>query len=611
MSLSKFNGAVVLSPTNLADVSTPAGAKTKWNATFTFTDNSGAYLGTQVAVGDAISLDTSAADIGTITTYVVSSVVSSTFNSFRVVMDYVTSNNNPAGAPDVSYAVGLSGAVGRPTTTRGLYTLPSPGIQALPDTFSFLLANDNNSAIDAFTLGSTSSSGIAGGTAGAVVYQSSVNTSGFSAVGTAGQVLVSGGTNAPTWVNQAAIAVSSTSNLSGGTAGGVPYQSASGTTSYLGAGTAGQVLTSGGTGAPTWTSVSSLTVASATNATNSVNVSVTDSAVGATAVYPTWVSATTGNALINTTSTKLSFVPITGILTASGFVGPLTGNVTGTASSLAGGALGSVPYQSGAGTTAFLAAGTAGYLLTTNGAGAPTWTSPAGLTVTNATNATSLSGGTAGGVPYQSASGTTSYLGAGTAGQVLTSGGTAAPTWTSASSLSVSSATTSTNLAGAQWALPYQSAFNTTSMLAAGTSGQVLTSNGSAAPSWQTPAAAPTTATTQAYGDNTTNIATTAFVDRLRSSPTSANTTAALADRGKTILATAGITAPASVFAAGDCFSVYNNSAANITLTSGAGLTLYLVGTATTGNRTLAQRGIATVYYVSATEAVITGGGLT
>lgn len=115
---------------------------------------------------------------------------------------------------------------------------------------------------------------------------------------------------------------------------------------------------------------------------------------------------------------------------------------------------------------------------------------------------------------------------------------------------------------------------------------------------------------TQAYGDNATNVATTAFVDRLRSSPTSTSTTAVIADRGKTITTAAGVTIPANVFAAGDCFSVYNNSAATITLTSGAGLTLHLVGTATTGNRTLAQRGIATVYYISATEAVITGGGL-
>lgn len=50
--------------------------------------------------------------------------------------------------------------------------------------------------------------------------------------------------------------------------------------------------------------------------------------------------------------------------------------ITTTASNLAGGAAGAVPYQSAAGATAMLAAGTAGQVLQTNGAGAPTWVTP-------------------------------------------------------------------------------------------------------------------------------------------------------------------------------------------------------------------------------------------
>jgi hypothetical protein len=38
---------------------------------------------------------------------------------------------------------------------------------------------------------------------------------------------------------------------------------------------------------------------------------------------------------------------------------------------------------------------------------------------------------------------------------------------------------------------------------------------------------------------------------------------------------------------------------------------MYLVGTATTGNRTLAQRGVATVLCVGTDTFVIMGGGLT
>jgi hypothetical protein len=71
------------------------------------------------------------------------------------------------------------------------------------------------------------------------------------------------------------------------------------------------------------------------------------------------------------------------------------------------------------------------------------------------------------------------------------------------------------------------------------------------------------------------------------------------------------VTIPANVFAANDVVTVYNNSASNITITQGGSLTLRQVGTANTGNRTLAQRGLVTIVFISTTEAVISGGGLT
>lgn len=97
-----------------------------------------------------------------------------------------------------------------------------------------------------------------------------------------------------------------------------------------------------------------------------------------------------------------------------------------------------------------------------------------------------------------------------------------------------------------------------------------------------------------------------------RSVPRSITTgTAVVADRGRCIALSAGLTIPAGVFAAGDAVSLYNDSGAAVTITQGSGLTLRLVGTATTGNRTLAARGLATVWFNSASEAVISGGGLT
>ena len=93
-----------------------------------------------------------------------------------------------------------------------------------------------------------------------------------------------------------------------------------------------------------------------------------------------------------------------------------------------------------------------------------------------------------------------------------------------------------------------------------------------------------------------------------RGAPSSSTTTtAAVSDLGRVIKLSAGITIPASVFAEGAMLSLYNNTAGALTITQGSGLTMYLQGTATTGNRTIPQRGFATIWFVSATECVIGG----
>jgi hypothetical protein len=73
------------------------------------------------------------------------------------------------------------------------------------------------------------------------------------------------------------------------------------------------------------------------------------------------------------------------------------------------------------------------------------------------------------------------------------SGGTGATSLsgiTVGTATSATSATTATNLAGgSNGTIPYQSANGTTQMLAVGTSGQLLQTNGAGAPSWVTPSA--------------------------------------------------------------------------------------------------------------------------
>ena len=53
-----------------------------------------------------------------------------------------------------------------------------------------------------------------------------------------------------------------------------------------------------------------------------------------------------------------------------------------------------------------------------------------------------------------------------------------------------------------------------------------------------------------------------------------------------------------------------SNSGSNQTITQGSGVTLYNTGDATTGNRTLAGRGMCTIWFASASVAYISGSGL-
>jgi hypothetical protein len=116
-------------------------------------------------------------------------------------------------------------------------------------------------------------------------------------------------------------------------------------------------------------------------------------------------------------------------------------------------------------------------------------------------------------------------------------------------------------------------------------------------------------------GAITTSAAITDTIGNVRDiiqNPQTAAYTLVLLDVGKHIsITTGGVTVPSGIFSAGDAINIFNNSAANQTITQGASVTMYLAGTATTGNRTLAQRGICTVLCVAANTFVISGAGLT
>ena len=100
----------------------------------------------------------------------------------------------------------------------------------------------------------------------------------------------------------------------------------------------------------------------------------------------------------------------------------------------------------------------------------------------------------------------------------------------------------------------------------------------------------------------------------IRAIPQNSKTSAytlVVGDVGKHInITTGGVTVPSGVFSIGDAVTIYNDSASDQTVTQGSSVTLRSAGTADTGNRTLAQRGICTLLCVASNEFVISGAGL-
>ena len=95
-----------------------------------------------------------------------------------------------------------------------------------------------------------------------------------------------------------------------------------------------------------------------------------------------------------------------------------------------------------------------------------------------------------------------------------------------------------------------------------------------------------------------------------QNSQTSAYTLVA-GDNGKHInITTGGVTIPSGVFSAGNVVSIFNDSGSDQTITQGGSVTLRLAGTATTGNRVLAQYGLCSALCIANNEFVISGAGL-
>jgi hypothetical protein len=289
----------------------------------------------------------------------------------------------------------------------------------------------------AITGGTINGTAIGGTTAAAVTGTTITAGTQFTGAGT-------GLTGTATSLNIGGTASKAT-NIVGGSAGSLPYQSAADTTALLAAGTNGQVLTLA-SGVPSWVTpaATGVTSVSGTGTVSGITLSGTVTSTGSLTLggtldlsAPPAIGGTTANTVRGTTITA-----------TTGFVG-----TNYDASGSGGGSLrtngGSACLQWGGGGGVNV---TIDGPINMNGANSaiqinPTGTgtvsiAPAGALTVNPTTASTMNnvaiGGTtplAGSFTDLSVTGTTSFDGSqGTAGQVLTSAGTGAtPTWTTIS----------------------------------------------------------------------------------------------------------------------------------------------------------------------------------
>jgi hypothetical protein len=217
-------------------------------------------------------------------------------------------------------------------------------------------------------------------------------------------------------------------------------------------GTSTHVLTAGAS-APQYVAQSTLSVGSATTAATATNIA---GGVANQIHYQTGVGATGFVTAPSVTSTYLqwngtAFVwaaagtgSVTSVAVSGGTTGlttsggPITtsGTITlaGTLAAVNGGtgqstyAVGDILYASTTTAVSKLTVGTNGQVLTSSGT-VPQYVAQSTLAVGSATTAANVTGGVAGNVHYQTGVGATGFVTNGTAGQVLTSAGASAPTW--------------------------------------------------------------------------------------------------------------------------------------------------------------------------------------
>ena len=437
-------------------------------------------------------------------------------------------------------------------------------------------------------------------TAGGIVY-SGASTFAITPAGTSGQVLTSNAASAPSWSSATAIAVTS---FSAGSTGFTPSSATQGVVTLAGTLNVGN----GGTGLTSTPTNGQIDIGNGTNFTRATltqgtGVTITNGSGSITVALTAPVTVQNGG-------TGVTTVPSNGQIP----VGNGTNYVAATITQGTG-----ITITNGAGS--ITAALTAPVTVANGGLGVTTTPSNGQLPIGNGTNyvAATITQGTgiaitngAGSItaalvaPVTVANGGLGVTTTPTNGQIPIGNGT---NYVSAA-ITQGTGITITNGAGsitAALTAPVTVANGGLGVTSTPTNGQIPIGNGT------NYVAAALTAGAGIGITNASGSITVAATGSTINSQTAVYTLVA-GDAGKIIsTTTGGVTIPASVLAAGNIVTIYNNSGSSQTLTQGAGLTLQWAGqsASTTGNRTLGLYGVATIAFVTASSAFITGSGLT
>lgn len=360
---------------------------------------------------------------GSGTSAFVAAVAGTDYVSPSVATSFTIKQSFPAASASIT------GSLNIPSTSTGNTPLSGDlfgngtGLQWHNGTALKQLAYADGSNSTGNWVSATTSINLTGGAAGSIPYQSGVGATGFIAAGATGQYLLSQGASAPIWTTLSTVTVGKASNIVGGTAGVIPFQSAIDTTSFSAVGTTGQVLVSGGTGSPIW--ATSITLGTITASAGLISSGFASNGLNITTVggaTTTWYSSGWYN-----DGVKMRMVVSASQASQSAAIAAAPNTLRPITLDLASGSL--AFDASGAGATFGGAVTAPSFIGSLNGNANTATNSTNATNATNSTNSINLNNGVAGSIPYQSGVGATAFTGAGSAGNILLSGGAGSPTW--------------------------------------------------------------------------------------------------------------------------------------------------------------------------------------